>query len=185
VGEDQKQHVELARDIAERFNKMFGETFVMPQPQIRKEGARIMALDDPEKKMSKSAASDKNYISLMDDEKTVLKKVKAAVTDSGSTITYEKSRPGLANLLTIYSLVTGDSIDSIVSQYTGKGYGDFKVGLAGAVSTTLAPLQKKIHGYLNDEPGLVRILTQGAARAKLIAQKKMEQVRQHIGVRLS
>lgn len=184
VGEDQKQHVELARDLAERFNKTFGETFVVPQPQIRKEGARIMGLDDPEKKMSKSAASEKNYISLMDDEKTVLKKVKAAVTDSGSTITYDKKRPGIANLLTIYSLVTNKPIDQIVSEYDGKGYGDFKVDLAGVVSAYLAPLQEKIRGYLDDEQRLLKIIDNGAARAKTLASKKMDLVREKVGVKL-
>ncbi|MBI4435106.1 tryptophan--tRNA ligase [Candidatus Uhrbacteria bacterium] len=184
VGEDQKQHVELARDLAERFNSRFGETFVVPQPQIRKEGARIMGLDDPEKKMSKSASSEKNYISLMDDEKAVLKKIKAAVTDSGSTISYEQTRPGLANLLTIYSLVTGKPTDQIVNEYEGEGYGDFKVGLAGAVSAYLAPIQEKINGYLQDEPKLLAILETGAARAQAIAAKKMELVRQKIGVKL-
>ncbi|KKW33402.1 MAG: Tryptophan-tRNA ligase [Candidatus Uhrbacteria bacterium GW2011_GWA2_52_8d] len=184
VGEDQKQHVELARDLAERFNSRFGETFIVPQPQIRKEGARIMGLDDPEKKMSKSASSEKNYISLMDDEAAVLKKIKSAVTDSGSTISFEENRKGLANLLTIYSLVTGKPIDQIVTEYAGKGYGDFKVGLAGAVSAYLAPIQKKINGFLQNEPKLLAILDQGATRAKTIAAKKMELVRQKIGVKL-
>ena len=184
VGEDQKQHVELARDLAERFNSRFGETFIVPQPQIRKEGARIMGLDDPEKKMSKSASSEKNYISLMDDEATVLKKIKSAVTDSGSTISYETERKGLANLLTIYSLVTEKPIDQIVTEYAGKGYGDFKVGLAGAVSAYLAPIQEKINGFLQDEPKLLAILDQGATRAQTIAAKKMELVRQNIGVKL-
>ncbi len=184
VGDDQKQHVELARDIAERFNNRFGETFVVPQPQIRKEGARIMGLDDPEKKMSKSAPSDKNYISVMDEEAMVLKKLKSAVTDSGSTIAYSEERKGLANLLTIYSLVTGQTIDQIVSAYEGKGYGDFKVGLAAAVSAYLAPLQEKINEYLQDEQKLLAILDDGAARAKILAKKKMEIVRQKIGVQL-
>ncbi|TAL50565.1 tryptophan--tRNA ligase [Patescibacteria group bacterium] len=184
VGEDQKQHVELARDLAERFNSRFGETFVIPQPQIRKEGARIMGLDDPEKKMSKSAPSEKNYISLMDDEATVLKKIKSAVTDSGSTISYEQNRPGLANLLTIYSLVTEKSIDQIVAEYEDKGYGDFKIGLAGAVSAYLTPIQEKINGFLKDERSLLAILDQGATRAKTIAAKKMELIREKIGVRL-
>ncbi|MEK7615436.1 MAG: tryptophan--tRNA ligase, partial [Patescibacteria group bacterium] len=106
VGEDQKQHVELARDLAERFNKRFGKTVVVPKPQIRKEGARIMALDNPESKMSKSAESEKGYISLMDDAKTVEKKIKGAVTDSEGTIIYDEKRKGLANLITLYSLVT-------------------------------------------------------------------------------
>jgi tryptophanyl-tRNA synthetase len=184
VGEDQKQHVELARDIAERFNSRFGETFVVPQPQIRKEGARLMGLDDPEKKMSKSAASEKNYLSLMDDQATVQKKIKSAVTDSDSTIEYNKERKGLANLLTIYSLVTGQTIDQIVADYEGKGYGDFKVGLAGAVSTYLAPLQEKIRASLEDEKKLLAILDNGAKRAKELASKKMEDVRQKIGVQL-
>ena len=184
VGEDQKQHVELARDIAERFNKTFGETFVVPQPQIRKEGARIMGLDDPEKKMSKSSASEKNYISLMDDEATVLKKIKSGVTDSDSTIEYNEQRKGLANLLTIYSLVTGQSIKNIVDDYQGKGYGEFKSGLAQAVSAYLAPLQEKIRGYLDEEGDLLNILDQGATRAKILAEKKMELVRQKIGVQL-
>jgi tryptophanyl-tRNA synthetase len=184
VGEDQKQHVELARDLAERFNKKFGETFVIPKPEIRKQGARIMALDDPKKKMSKSAASEKNFISLMDDEKTVLKKIKAAVTDSGSTITYDENRPGLANLLTIYSLVSGKTINTIVTQYEGKGYGDFKIGLAGAVSANLSPLQAKINDHLKNPAQLLAILDQGAKRAKSIAEKKMKDVRQKIGVTL-
>lgn len=184
VGDDQKQHVELARDLAERFNKTFGETFVVPQPQIRKEGARIMALDDPTKKMSKSAPSEKSYISLMDDEATVLKKIKSAVTDSGSTISYEHARPGLANLLTIYSLVTNKPIDQIVADFKSKGYGDFKVGLAGAVSAYLAPIQEKIHGYLEDETQLLNILDDGAKRARTLTSKKMELVRQKVGVKL-
>ncbi|PJE76928.1 tryptophan--tRNA ligase [Candidatus Uhrbacteria bacterium CG10_big_fil_rev_8_21_14_0_10_48_16] len=184
VGADQKQHVELARDLAERFNNRFGETFVVPTPQIRKEGARIMGLDDPEKKMSKSATSEKNYISIMDDEATVLKKIKSAVTDSQSTIMYDEKRKGLANLLTIYSLVTNTHVNQIASEYEGKGYGDFKVGLAEAISDYLTPLQEKIKGYLANEDELINILDQGAQRAKAIASKKMEVVRQKIGVQL-
>ncbi|NQV90390.1 tryptophan--tRNA ligase [Candidatus Uhrbacteria bacterium] len=184
VGADQKQHVELARDLAERFNNRFGETFVVPVPQIRKEGARIMSLDDPEKKMSKSAESEKSYISIMDDEATVMKKIKSAMTDSKSTIEYDEKRKGLANLLTIYSLVTGKHVNQVVSEYEGKGYGDFKVGLAGAVSAYLSPLQEKIKGYLESEDALIKILDEGAQRAQVIASKKMELVRKKIGVQL-
>ena len=143
-----------------------------------------MGLDDPEKKMSKSATSEKNYISLMDDEASVLKKIKSAVTDSGSTIEYSEERKGLANLLTIYSLVTERPIDEIVADYKGKGYGDFKVGLAQDVSTYLAPIQEKIKGYLKDEQTLLKILDNGATRAKELAEKKMVQVREKIGVQL-
>mgnify|MGYP001576599227 CR=1 FL=1 len=184
VGRDQVQHLELTRDLAERFNNRFGKTFVLPEWAIQKKGSHIMGLDDPEKKMSKSASSEKNFISLMDDETTVLKKIKSAVTDSESTITYDENRKGLANLLTVYSLVTGQTIDQIVADYEGKGYGDFKVGLAGAVSAYLTPLQEKIRGYLEDEQKLLAILDDGAKRAKALASKKMVDVRQKIGVKL-
>ncbi len=184
VGEDQKQHLELARDLAERFNNRFGDTFVVPQPQIRKQGARIMGLDDPSKKMSKSASSAKNYISLMDDEKTVIKKIKTAVTDSGSTIEYTKDRPGLANLLSIFALVSDREIPEIVKSYEGKGYGDFKKDLATEVNDFLVPLQVKINGYLEDKQQLIDILEDGAARAQAIASKKMRIVRDRIGVTL-
>jgi tryptophanyl-tRNA synthetase len=184
VGEDQKQHLELARDLAERFNNRFGDTFVVPQPQIRKQGARIMGLDDPSKKMSKSATSTKNFISLMDDEKTVIKKIKTAVTDSGSTIEFAKDRPGLANLLTIYSLVTDREVKEIVKSYEGRGYGDFKKDLATQVNDFLVPLQNKINGYLEDKQQLIDILETGAQRAQTIAGEKMRIVRDRIGVTL-
>lgn len=184
VGEDQKQHVELARDLAERFNKRFGETFVVPKPQIRKEGARIMALDDPEHKMSKSASSEKNYLSLMDDEKTVAKKIASAVTDSQSTIVYDPERKGLANLLTLYTLVSGKSLPELETMYAGKGYGDFKRELAAAVTAYLTPMQEHIRGYLADEASLKAILDAGAAKASVLAEKKMELVRERIGVKL-
>ena len=184
VGSDQKQHVELARDLAERFNNRFGETFVVPQPQLREKGARIMGLDDPNKKMSKSATSQKNYISLMDDEKTITKKIKGAVTDSGSTIELSEDRPGLANLLTIYSLVSGKEVGEIVKDYKGKGYGDFKSDLANQVVAYLKPLQDKINNYLSDPDALKKILNEGAERARVIAEEKMKVVRQKIGVTL-
>ncbi len=185
VGEDQKQHVELARDLAERFNKKFGETFVVPKPQIRKEGARLMALDDPHKKMSKSATSEKNYLSLMDDEKTVLKKIKAAVTDSEGTIRLSPSRPGIGNLITILSLITKKTPKEIENAYEGKGYGDFKTDLARELTAFLTPLQSKINALLKDPSGLLKILDNGASRAKAMAEKKMIDVRQKIGVTLS
>ena len=184
VGDDQKQHVELARDLAERFNKKFGETFTIPKPEIRKQGARIMALDDPEKKMSKSAASEKNFISLMDDEKTVLKKIKAAVTDSEGTIRVSPSRPGITNLITILSLVTRRTTKEIETAYEGKGYGDFKTDLARELTAFLTPLQEKINRYLGSPTELLRILDNGAFRAKAIAEKKMIDVRKKIGVTL-
>lgn len=184
VGEDQKQHVELARDIAERFNKRFGETFVIPKPQIRKQGARIMGLDDPEHKMSKSATSEKSYISLMDDEKMVAKKIASAVTDSESTILYDEDRKGLANLMTIYTLVSGKTVNELETMYKGKGYGDFKKDLAVSISSYLKPIQNKIKEHLNQEENLKHILDLGAEKAKTIANEKMKQVRKRIGVSL-
>lgn len=184
VGEDQKQHLELARDLAERFNNRFGETFVVPEVQIRKTGARIMGLDNPEKKMSKSAPSEKNYISVMDDEATVLKKIKSAVTDSESTISYAEDRKAVSNLLTIYSLVTGRKIEDIVAEYEGKGYGDFKRGLAAAITAYLTPLQNKINHYLENEQDLIAILESGAQKANTLASEKMTLVRKQIGVQL-
>lgn len=182
VGEDQKQHVELARDIAERFNNRFGFTFVIPKPQIRESGARIMGLDDPEKKMSKSAPSDKNFISLMDDAATVLKKIKSAVTDSEGTIVYREHRKGIANMMTLYSLMTGLTMIEIEKLFEGKGYGDFKVALATEVTAFLTPLQEKIHALLADENHLHRVLEIGAQKARAIAAKKMIEVRKKIGV---
>lgn len=184
VGEDQKQHVELARDLAERFNKQFGETFVVPEPKIRAEGARIMGLDDATRKMSKSASSAKNYISLMDESDVIRKKIMSAVTDSGTEIRTDRNRPAITNLLTIYSIVTGKSVESLELAYVGKGYGDFKKDLAEAVVSYLDPIRAKIEMYLKDETELKRILNDGAERAKKQAQFKMHRIRQKIGVTL-
>ncbi|MDG1949277.1 MAG: tryptophan--tRNA ligase, partial [bacterium] len=137
-----------------------------------------------EKKMSKSAPTPKNYISLMDDEATVLKKVKSAVTDSGTTIEYDPERKGLANLLTIYTLVSKRTIEDIVREHDGKGYGDFKKNLAAAISNFLTPLQERIQAHLENEEELKRILDMGAKKAKVLAEQKMDQVRSKIGVNL-
>lgn len=182
VGEDQKQHVEFARDLANRFNKRFGETFVVPKPVIRKSGARLMGLDDPTKKMSKSSPSPKNYISLLDDEKTVLKKISSAVTDSQSSIQFDSSRNGLANLMTIYSLVTKKTVAEIEKEFIGKGYGDFKKTLATHITSFLTPIQKNIHLYLKDESKLKDILETGSKKAQEIAKKKIVEVRKKIGI---
>lgn len=182
VGEDQKQHVELARDLAERFNNRFGHTFIVPKPVIRETGARIMSLDDPEKKMSKSSPSEKSYISLMDDEATVLKKIKSAVTDSEGIIVCRENKKGLNNLMTLYSLFTGSSMQEIEKEFQGKGYGDFKIALAGHISHFLTPLQEKIHTLLADEDHLQSVLNAGAEKARALAAKKMQDVKQKIGV---
>lgn len=185
VGDDQKQHVELTRDLAERFNHRYGETFVVPEVQIRKSGARIMGLDNPENKMSKSATSPKNYISLMDDADTVLKKIKSAMTDSEGTVQYDpEKRPGISNLISIFSLVTKTSPEQIELDYIGKGYGDFKSDLAEALNVWLLPLQANINGYLENEAALIGILEAGAQKAAEIAERRMKQVRERIGITL-
>ncbi|MEK9174179.1 MAG: tryptophan--tRNA ligase, partial [Patescibacteria group bacterium] len=180
VGEDQLQHIELARTLARRFNERFGETFVVPEGRIEKAGARIMGLDDPTKKMSKSAPSEYNYISLTDDEATVLRKVKKAVTDSGSDITYSDERPGLKNLINIYSLFSDKTPESIVEMYQGKGYGDFKTDLAGVISNFLTPFQERLAGISDDE--VKKILETGAMKARAQAEAKMKQVRERVGL---
>jgi tryptophanyl-tRNA synthetase len=180
VGDDQLQHIELARTLARRFNERFGETFVVPEGRIQKEGARIMGLDDPTKKMSKSAPSEYNYISLTDDEETVLRKVKKAVTDSGTDITYSDDRPGLKNLINIYSLFSNKTPDEIVTMYEGQGYGTFKTGLAGVISGFLTPFQERLAAISDDE--VKTILEAGAVKARAQAEAKMKQVRERVGL---
>ncbi len=184
VGEDQKQHVELTRDIAIRFNRGYGDTFVVPQPQIRKEGARIMGLDDPEMKMSKSASSPKNYLSLLDDEAVLRKKIMSAVTDKNTEIRTDRNRPGITNLLTLFSLVSGRPIEKLETEFAGKGYGEFKTALADATVALILPIQQRIHEYLTDETQLISILDNGAARANELAEKKIAIVRKRLGVNL-
>ncbi len=182
VGEDQKQHVELARDLAERFNKQFGQTFVVPEPVIKKVGARIMGLDDPTKKMSKSSDNPKSYISLMDEPSIIRKKIMGAQTDSVGTIVYDKARPGIANLMTIMSLVSKRSLPEIENDYLGKGYGDFKKDLAELLVLYLTPLQAEIKGYMKNKGALKKILEAGAERANALANKKLKIVKERIGI---
>ena len=179
VGEDQKQHVELTRDLAERFNSRFGETFVVPEPLIQREGARIMGLDDPTKKMSKSAASEYNYIALADDAETIRRKIKKAVTDSGSEIVYADDKPALMNLINIYTLLSGKKVDEVEAIYVGRGYGDFKADLAEVVVDFLIPFQERLAAISDDE--VLAVLRTGAEKARTIAEKKMLQVHDRIG----
>lgn len=179
VGEDQVQHVELARTLARRFNKRFGETFVIPESKVQKEGARIMGLDNPAKKMSKSASSEYNYIALMDDPEMARKKIMKAVTDSGAEILYSDEKPALKNLVNIYSLLGNISTDDVVRKYAGKGYADFKRDLADVVADFLVNFQRKFQA-LSDEEAL-RILGEGATRARAIASEKMNIVRERMG----
>lgn len=180
VGEDQKQHVELTRNLANRFNSLYGKTFVEPEPVIQKQGARIMGLDDPTKKMSKSATSANSYIALLDSPEVVAKKISRAVTDSGTTVAAGADRPALTNLLTIYSLLANQSIKDIENEYTGKGYGEFKKGLSAVVTEFISDFQNKFNAL--DDARVKKILEDGAHKAMAVAQKKMEEVKKNIGL---
>jgi tryptophanyl-tRNA synthetase len=182
VGEDQMQHLELARVLARRFNSTFGETFPIPQAFIQESGARIMALDDASAKMSKSAAAP-SYIALTDSDDVIRKKIMRAVTDSGSEIVYDvKKKPALANLLTIYHHMTGAHLKDVQKQFVGKGYGDFKKALAEVTIAHMAPIRAKIADYRSDDGELTRILDKGRDFAQAIADKTLKDVKQKMGL---
>ncbi len=180
VGQDQKQHLELCRDLAERFNRDFGETFKIPEPFIPKTGASIKSLQDPEKKMSKSDENANGSILLLDDADTITKKIKRAVTDSGTTIEFDESRPAIHNLLTIYQLLTGKTADECVAHFEGSGYGQFKGELAETVVEFLRPFQERVKEY--DDGTLAEILKQGAENARSVARKTLSTVYVRTGI---
>ena len=182
VGEDQKQHVELTRDIAERFNNAFGKTFVIPHPLIFSEGARVMGLDDPTKKMSKSAGSAANYIALSDGADVIRRKIQRAVTDSGTDVRAGEDKPALTNLLTIYSLLSGESIAQLEERYAGKGYANFKRDLAEVVVESLAPFQQRLAELQSDRAYTLGVLKEGAERAEAIATRTLAKVRERVGL---
>lgn len=182
VGEDQKQHMELTRDLAERFNKKYNEIFTIPEIRLPKVGARIMSLQEPTKKMSKSDPNKKSMISLLDDPKQIEKKIKSAVTDSDGTINYDReNKPGVSNLLSIYSILGKKSIQEIEEMYAGKGYGDFKADLADVVIKALTPIQEKYY-QLIDSTKLDEILDEGAAKANKVASKMLKKMENAMGL---
>ena len=182
VGEDQIQHVELTRDIANRFNKLYGDTFLLPKATVPKYGARIMSLDEPSVKMSKSDHPD-SYIALGEDKDSVIKKFKRAVTDSDSVVSYDKAaKPAISNLIEIYIGFTDKIIEEVEVLYEGKRYGEFKQDLGIIVSDKLAELQHKFEDYRADEASLIEILEQGSAKARQIADKKIIEVKSKIGL---
>lgn len=182
VGEDQKQHIELTRDLAERFNKRYGDIFTIPEARIPKIGARIMSLTDPTKKMSKSDPNQKSYITLLDDAKTIEKKVKSAVTDSEGIIRYDKEKkPGVSNLLTIYSILANEPIEQLEERYAGKGYGEFKADVAQVIIDTLTPIQEKYY-ELMESSELDDILDEGAEKANRVASKMLKKMENAIGL---
>jgi tryptophanyl-tRNA synthetase len=184
VGEDQKQHIELTRDVATRFNQRYGETLIVPQPDIKATGARIMSLEDPTKKMSKSDDSPNAAIALTDDADTIRRKIRRAVTDSGSEVRAASDKPALTNLLTIYGLLSGEPITEIEARYEGKGYGAFKSDLGDVVVESLAPIQARL-AELNADPRIAQaVLRDGADRARERAAAKMAVVRDRVGIGL-
>ena len=180
IGQDQKQHVELTRDLATRFNRDFGETFVVPDGFIPPVGAKIMSLQDPAKKMSKSDENATGAIFLLDEPDVITKKIKRAVTDSGTEINFDPERPAIKNLLTIYQLLTGKTADECVAHFEGKGYGQFKGELAEVTVEFLRPFQERVNNYSDEE--LSSILKAGAEKAKSVASVTLKAVYEKMGI---
>lgn len=184
VGKDQMQHIEICRDIAQRFNAIYGDVFTIPEGLLPKVGANIMSLQEPEKKMSKSDPNPKAYISMMDDINVIAKKIKSAVTDSEGVIEYRENDPekaGINNLLSIMSAVTGRTIDDIVCDYSGKGYGDLKGDVAEAVVECIRPIRAEYDKLISDKPYLMDICLKGAESAKRISQRTLKKVYKKVG----
>lgn len=181
VGEDQKQHLELARDLAERFNNRYSPTFKVPEPLIKKEGARIMSLQNPQKKMSKSDDNENGYILILDKPEDIRRKVKRAVTDSIGVVRYSDEQPGIKNLIEIYSAFSKDSIEDIEKRYEGIGYGKFKEDLAEVVIEGLRPIQEKFDSYMKNKDYLESVYKQGAEKARYISNKTLRKVYRKIG----
>lgn len=182
VGEDQKQHLELTRDLAERFNKKYNDILTIPEVRIPKVGARIMSLQDPTKKMSKSDPNQKSFITMLDDEKKIEKKIKSAVTDSEGIVRYDKeNKAGVSNLMTILSIFSGKTLEDIEKEYEGKGYGDFKAGVAEAVIEVMKPIQERYYELMDSEK-LDEILDNGADKANMVASKMLKKVESAMGL---
>lgn len=182
VGNDQKQHIELCRDIAIRINNKYGKTFVVPEGRFLKEGARIMSLDDPSSKMSKSAENPLSRISLLDDEKTIKKAIMRATTDSEGAIYYDlENKPGISNLLNIYSSFSGMPVEDIVTRYEGRGYGDFKKDLVEVTVDALRPIRERFQ-EIRPSRELIHILRDGAEKANAVSEKTMKRVKERFGL---
>jgi tryptophanyl-tRNA synthetase len=182
VGEDQRQHVELTRDLGHRFNTRFGDTFVLPEAQIPKETAKVYDLQEPGGKMSKSASNEKGVVWLLDETTASAKKIMSATTDSEGSVRYDvAAKPGISNLLTIYSVLSGDSIGSLEEQYAGSGYGDFKKGLAEVVTETFRPIRARALELLDDPAELDRILARNADRAAEVADATLAKAYDRVG----
>jgi len=182
VGEDQRQHLELTRDLAERFNSRFGKTFTMPEAHILKETAKIYDLQNPTAKMSKSAADPKGLVNLMDDDTTIAKKIKSAVTDTDASIRVDwENKPGVSNLLSIHSSVSGESLLSLEERFAGAGYGVLKSEVADAVVNALAPIRDRANELMSDTTELDRLLASGAEKARTVAEATLADVYEKVG----
>jgi len=182
VGDDQRQHLELTRDLAVRFNHQYGETFTVPKAYIPKVGARIMSLTDPTSKMSKSSENPKSYIALLDTPDVIRSKIKKAVTDSGTEVRYDpKGSPAISNLLTIHSALTGKPVTAIAEQFAGKGYGDYKAVLGEAAVETLRPIQEKFKELRENKQLLLKIMAEGAENAHRRARRILDKVKRKTG----
>ena len=181
VGIDQKQHLELARNIAQRFNQRYGDFFTLPEPYIIDVGAKVMSLQDPTKKMSKSDENPNACILILDDKDTIILKFKRAVTDSEAEVCYREGKDGINNLMSIYSCVTGKNFDEIESEFKGKGYGDFKVAVGEAVADNLAPVRTEFDRLISDKAYLKECYTAGAAKAQKYSQRIVSKVYHKVG----
>jgi len=182
VGEDQRQHIELTRDLGNRFNTRFGETFVLPEAQIQKETAKVYDLQEPGNKMSKSASNEKGVVWLLEESAKSAKKIMSATTDSDGSVRFDSAeKPGISNLLTIYSVLSGQSINSLETEYAGRGYGDFKKGLAEVVTGTFDPIRARALELLDDPAELDRILARNADRAAEIADATLAKAYDRMG----
>lgn len=183
VGDDQRQHLEITRDLAERFNARYGDTLVVPEPHILKESARIMDLQEPTSKMSKSTSSDKGLISLLDDPKRIAKKIRSAVTDADGEIRFDvETKPGVSNLLSIHSALSGRSVADVEADFAGRGYGDLKQEVADVVVAALEPYQQRMAELMADPGELDSILAKGAARAREVASTTRDRVYDRVGL---
>ena len=182
VGVDQKQHLELTRDVAARFNHIYGDVFTIPEPYIPKAGAKIMSLQEPEKKMSKSDDNENAFIALLDAPEVIARKMKRAVTDSDGEIRFSEDKPGVSNLLTIYSAITGKSIADCEKEFAGQGYGTLKQTVTDAVISELEPLQKRYQQIRTDKAFLEKVMTENAQKAAYAARKTLSKVQKKIGL---
>lgn len=182
IGQDQKQHLELSRDIADRFNKLYGQTFVVPAPLISKQGARIMSLQEPSKKMSKSDTNTSNFVLLTEAPEAIMKKFKKAVTDSEAEVRYdEENKPGVSNLINIYGAVTDKSVSDVEKEFEGARYGDFKMAVGQAVIDALTPIREKYEQLMNDKAYLNSVLKNGREKASEIASTTLSDVYEKVG----